>query len=42
MSYVHGIHLEVEHLDEMIFMELKAVGTLTHEDYQKITRRLRH
>lgn len=37
MSYVHGIHLEVERLDDLVFMELKAVGTLTHADYEKIT-----
>ena len=37
MSNVHGISMDVERVDEMVFMEFKAIGTLTHSDYEKIT-----
>lgn len=38
MSNVHGISMDVERLeDETVFMEFKAIGTLTHADYEKIT-----
>ncbi|WP_299017924.1 STAS/SEC14 domain-containing protein [uncultured Photobacterium sp.] len=37
MNYLHGISMDVERLDERIFMEFKAIGTLTHSDYKKIT-----
>ena len=37
MSYVHGVHIDVEQQENKVFMELKAIGTLTHADYEKIT-----
>lgn len=37
MSYLHGVHVEIEQNENQIFMEMKAIGTLTHEDYEKIT-----
>ncbi|MGF1683198.1 STAS/SEC14 domain-containing protein [Photobacterium minamisatsumaniensis] len=37
MSYVHGIYAEIDTVDDKVFMEFKAVGTLTHQDYEKIT-----
>ncbi len=37
MSNLHGISMDVERVDEMVFMEFKAIGTLTHADYEKIT-----
>lgn len=33
----HGLTLGLSRVDEHVFMELKAVGKLTHEDYQTIT-----
>lgn len=37
MSYLHGIHIEVEQVGNQVFMEFKAIGTLTHQDYEKVT-----
>jgi len=33
----HGLSIGIERLNEHIFITLKAVGKLTHEDYQLIT-----
>lgn len=33
----HGVSIGVERIDEDYFISLKAVGKLTHTDYQKIT-----
>ncbi|ELR66675.1 hypothetical protein C942_04373 [Photobacterium marinum] len=40
MSNLHGISVDVERVDERVFMEFKAIGTLTHSDYEKITPQL--
>ncbi|PSW19881.1 STAS/SEC14 domain-containing protein [Photobacterium sanctipauli] len=37
MSNVHGIYVEIDKLDDKVFMEFKAIGTLKHQDYEKIT-----
>ncbi|UTV30636.1 STAS/SEC14 domain-containing protein [Photobacterium atrarenae] len=37
MSNLHGLSMDVEHVDGIVFMEFKAIGTLTHADYEKIT-----
>lgn len=37
MSNLHGLSMDVEHVDGIVFMEFKAIGTLTHDDYEKIT-----
>ncbi|GAL03207.1 hypothetical protein JCM19237_6100 [Photobacterium aphoticum] len=36
MTNIHGIHIDVEQVGNQIFMEIKAIGTLTHSDYEKI------
>lgn len=33
----HGLNLGLTRVEEHVFMELKAIGKLTHEDYQTIT-----
>jgi SpoIIAA-like len=33
----HGLYAKIENLDNQVFLHLKAVGKLTHEDYLKIT-----
>ncbi len=33
----HGLSIGIETIDKKIFISLKAVGTLTHEDYEIIT-----
>ena len=33
----HGLSVGIERVDDQFFLSLKAVGTLTHGDYQKIT-----
>jgi len=33
----HGITIGVQRVENSFFLSLKAVGTLTHEDYKKIT-----
>jgi stage II sporulation SpoAA-like protein len=33
----HGLYAKIEKLDNQVFLHLKAVGKLTHEDYQKFT-----
>ena len=33
----HGISIGIEKADESVFITMKAVGTLTHEDYELIT-----
>lgn len=33
----HGLSIGIERVDSTVFMSLKVVGTLTHEDYQVIT-----
>ncbi len=33
----HGISIGIERVDDRFFLTLKAVGTLTHEDYTIIT-----
>jgi len=37
MSYLHGISVDVDRVDGNVFMEFRAIGTLTHADYEKIT-----
>ncbi|UTM59259.1 STAS/SEC14 domain-containing protein [Photobacterium sp. CCB-ST2H9] len=37
MQTTHGLFFEVDRHDDNFFMELKAVGKLTHEDYEQIT-----
>ncbi|WP_038247012.1 SpoIIAA family protein [Ghiorsea bivora] len=36
-SLRHGLSVGIERFNEHIFITLKAVGTLTHEDYEIIT-----
>ena len=33
----HGLSIGIERVDNHFFMSIKAVGKLTHEDYEKIT-----
>ncbi len=33
----HGLSIGIERNDQHIFLTLKAMGTLTHQDYQTIT-----
>ncbi|GAA5218963.1 STAS/SEC14 domain-containing protein [Corallincola platygyrae] len=33
----HGFSMGIERVDNVFFLSLKAIGTLTHEDYEKIT-----
>ena len=33
----HGISIGIERVDEDIFLSLKVVGKLTHQDYETIT-----
>lgn len=33
----HGLSIGIERVDNKIFLSLKAVGTLTHADYETIT-----
>jgi len=33
----HGISIGIERVDQTIFLSLKVVGTLTHEDYEIVT-----
>jgi hypothetical protein len=33
----HGLSIGIERVDNNFFLSLKAVGTLTHEDYKVIT-----
>ena len=33
----HGLSVGIERIDSNFFLSFKAVGTLTHEDYEKIT-----
>ncbi|KLV05116.1 hypothetical protein ABT56_13040 [Photobacterium aquae] len=38
MTNIHGIHLDIKQLENnQVFVEVKAIGTLTHHDYEKIT-----
>lgn len=37
MSNRHGITIGIERTGDQFFLSLKAVGKLTHEDYQAIT-----
>ena len=32
----HGLSIGIERVDEHFFLSMKAIGTLTHEDYQTI------
>ncbi len=32
----HGLSIGIERVDNEFFLSFKAVGTLTHEDYEKI------
>jgi hypothetical protein len=36
-SIKHGLSIGIERADNIFFLSLKAVGKLTHEDYQIIT-----
>ena len=36
MAVVHGLAMDIERTDNLFFIELKATGTLTHADYEKI------
>lgn len=33
----HGLSIGIERVDQNFFLSLKAIGTLTHQDYQVIT-----
>ncbi len=33
----HGLSIGMERMDNRFFLTLKAIGKLTHEDYEKIT-----
>ena len=33
----HGLSIGIERVGNEFFLSLKAIGTLTHEDYEKIT-----
>ena len=33
----HGLTIGIERVNDAIFLSLKAVGKLTHDDYEKIT-----
>ncbi len=33
----HGLSIGIERVDNNFFLSLKAVGKLTHEDYETIT-----
>lgn len=33
----HGLSIDIERIDDEFYLSLKAVGKLTHEDYQVIT-----
>ncbi|EAS43998.1 STAS/SEC14 domain-containing protein [Photobacterium profundum] len=37
MSALHGLSIEIDRDRNNFFMEIKAIGTLTHADYEKIT-----
>jgi len=37
MTKKHGLSIGITRVDEQIFMEMKAIGKLTHEDYLTIT-----
>ena len=37
MNKKHGLSVGITRVDEQVFMEMKAIGKLTHEDYQTIT-----
>jgi hypothetical protein len=37
MTTTHGLSIGIERIDNEFFVSLKAVGKLTHEDYQIIT-----
>jgi hypothetical protein len=32
----HGLHVGIERIDDQFYLNLKAIGTLTHADYEKI------
>jgi len=32
----HGLSIGIERIDNEVFLSLKAIGTLTHQDYQTI------
>ena len=33
----HGLSIGIERVDNNFFLSFKAIGKLTHEDYEKIT-----
>ena len=33
----HGLSIGIERVDQSFFLSLKAIGKLTHQDYQVIT-----
>ena len=35
--YRHGLSIGIERVDEHVFLTMKAVGKLTHQDYEMIT-----
>jgi len=37
MTKKHGLNLGITRVDNHIFVELKAIGRLSHEDYQTLT-----
>ncbi|HFC31097.1 MAG TPA: STAS/SEC14 domain-containing protein [Oceanospirillales bacterium] len=37
MNKKHGLTIGITRVDEHIFLELKAIGKLTHDDYETIT-----
>lgn len=38
MAFIkHGLSIGIERIDNKLFLSLKALGTLTHQDYETIT-----
>ncbi|MFV0561952.1 hypothetical protein [Malaciobacter mytili] len=35
--YKHGLSIGINRIDNEFYLALKAIGKLTHEDYEKIT-----
>ncbi|OAN10970.1 hypothetical protein A3K86_18485 [Photobacterium jeanii] len=37
MALSHGLAMDIDQKDDHFFIEIKAIGTLTHGDFEKIT-----
>lgn len=35
-TYKHGLTIGIQRIDNQFFLTLKAIGTLTHDDYERI------